>query len=250
MSQVSALLQTLKRELRARGMTYAQVGVALGVSESSVKRLFSESRLSVDRLEALCQLVDMEISDLVQKMASERQRIEMLSEEQEREVADDTKLLLVAISVLNLWSYEQIVGTYTISEHECIQLLARLDRLGVIELLPLNRFRLNVASNFRWIPNGPIQKFFRREVQPEFLRSTFAGAGEKLVFRNGMLSRGGNAALIKKIDRLVAEFGELHDDDTSLPLAERFGTSLLVAVRPWEFGYFNDLRREGDEKVF
>lgn len=250
MSQVSALLKTLKQELKAHGITYADVGDRLDLSESSVKRIFSDTRLSVDRLEALCEVVNMDISDLVQKMESERKQLNRLTEEQEREVAEDPKLLLVAISVLNYWTYEEIIGTYDISEHECIQLLARLDRLRLIQLLPLNRIRLSVTSDFRWIPNGPIQRFFSREVQPSFMSSNFTGPGEKFEFRNGMLSRVSNAALLKKIDRLVAEFNELDADDSSLPLEERFGSSLLVAFRPWEFGYFSELRRHPEEKVF
>jgi len=250
MSQVSALLKTLKRELKANGVTYAVVAERLELSESSVKRMFSESRLSLDRLEALCQIVGMEISDLVRKMASERQRINMLTREQEREVAADPKLLLVAICVLNGWTYEEILGTYTLSEHECIQLLARLDRLRLIDLQPLNRFRLTVANDFRWIPDGPIQRFFSKEVQPGFLQSTFTGPGEKFEFCSGMLSRASNATMLKKMDRLVAEFNELHAEDSGLPLADRFGSSLLIALRPWEFSFFREMRRDPEGKVF
>jgi transcriptional regulator with XRE-family HTH domain len=250
MSQVAALLKTLKRELKARGVTYAEVAERLGLSESSIKRLFSESRLSLDRLEALCQMVGLEISELVQKMAEERKRTSMLTEEQEREVAADPRLLLVAICALNHWTFEEMISTYRLTEHDCIRLLARLDRLKLIELLPLNRFRLAVANDFRWLPGGPIQRFFRREVQPAFMQSAFSGPGEKLVFRSGMLSRGSNATLMKKMDRLVAAFKELHDEDAGLPLAERFGSSLLVALRPWEFSHFRELRRDPGEKVF
>ena len=250
MSQAAALLRTLRRELKAQGVTYADVAVRLQLSESSIKRMFSESKLSVDRLDALCKIVGLEISDLVQKMGEERQRIEMLTKEQEREVADDQKLLLVAICALNLWAFQEIVDTYAITEHECIQLLAKLDRLKLIELLPLNRYRLAVANDFRWISNGPIQRFFREEVQPDFMRSTFSAAGEKLVFRSGMLARGSNATMMKKMDKLMAEFKELHDEDAGLPLEQRFGSSLLVALRPWELAHFRHLRRGAEEKVF
>ena len=65
-----------------------------------------------------------------------------------------------------------------------------------------------------------------------------------------MLSRGSNATLMKKMERLVAEFNELHDEDAGLPLEERFGSSILVALRPWEFGFFRKLRRTSDEKRF
>ncbi|TDG11895.1 XRE family transcriptional regulator [Seongchinamella unica] len=250
MSQVAALLNTLKRELKASGITYANVADRLGLSESSVKRMFSESKLSLDRLEALCQIAGLDISDLVRKMASERKRINRLTQEQEREVAADPKLLLVAICVLNAWTFEEIIATYTLSEHEVIQLLARLDRLRLIDLQPLNRFRLTVGSDFQWIPNGPIQRFFSRDVQPRFMRSSFTGPGEKFEFRSGMLSRASNATMLKKLDRLLAEFNELHQEDSGLPLEERFGSSLLIAFRPWEFSVFRDLRRDPQEKIF
>ncbi len=250
MSQIGPLLSTLKREMKAQGVTYADAAVRIGLSESSVKRLFSQSKLSLARLEQLCQLVGLELSDLVQKMGEDRKRIDNLTQEQEREVAADPKLLLVAICVLNQWTFGEIIQTYDIDEHECIQLLARLDRLKLIDLLPHNRFRLIVGKEFRWIPNGPIQRFFRREVQPAFLQSPFSGPGEKLLFQSGMLARGSNAAIIRKMEKLVAEFNELHEEDAALPLAERYGTSLLVALRPWEFDYFNQLRRASQEKRF
>lgn len=250
MSQVTALLKTLRRELKAQGFTYADIAVQLRLSESSIKRMFSESKLSLERLDALCQVAGLEISDLTQKMSEERNRIDMLTEKQEREVAEDSKLLLVAICVLNLWTFKEIIEAYELTEHECVQLLAKLDRLKVIELLPLNRFRLSVANDFRWITNGPIQRFFRTEVQPDFMKSTFSGPGEKMVFRNGMLSRGSNATMMKKVEKLVAEFKELHDEDAGLPLKERFGSSVLVAMRPWELEHFRKLRRGMEEKVF
>jgi DNA-binding Xre family transcriptional regulator len=250
MSQIVPLVTTLKRELRSRGITYAHIARALGLSESSVKRQFAEARFTLRRLEQVCQLIELEISDLVRQMEENRQRISTLTEAQERDIAADPKMLLAAICVLNHWQFDQIVGTYRVSEHECVQLLARLDRLGVIELLPQNRYRLVVAADFRWLPGGPIQQFFQRKVQPEFLNSRFQGAGEKLLFRNGMLSRGSNATMARKLERLVAEFNELHADDISLPMQERFGTSLLVAMRPWEFGFFKELRREPGDKSF
>jgi len=250
MSQTQALMKTLKRELRARGITYAEVARRLQMSESSIKRLLGGESLSLARLETLCEIAGMDFSDLVRKTAEARSGITMLTQEQEREVAGDPRLLLVTVCVLNHWTVEQILQTYELSEPECIQLLARLDRLKLIELLPLNRYRVIVAKEFRWLPNGPIQRFFQSQVQPDFLDSSFSGPGEKMVFRTGMLSRGANAELMKKMDRLLEQFDELHDADTSLALDERYGSSLMVALRPWELRHFSRLRRSDREKVF
>ena len=250
MSQITPLVDTLKKELRARRITYAEIARNLRLSESSIKRQFSEGRFTVNRLEDICQLAGLELSDLFQSMQERRNRISTLDYDQEQSLVEDPKVLLVATCVLNRWTFEEIIDAYAITEHECIQLLAQLDRLDIIQLLPLNRIKLVVANDFRWLPAGPVQKFFRKKVQPDFLQSDFSGAGEALLFRSGMLSRGSNATLIKKMQRLLAEFSELHQEDSGLPLGERFGSSLMLAFRPWELSLFQDLRREPQEKIF
>jgi len=49
---------------------------------------------------------------------------------------------------------------------------------------------------------------------------------------------------------LEAEFTELHNQDVRLPLEERFGTSLLIAVRPWVPHTFRKLQRTPAQKHF
>jgi hypothetical protein len=117
-----------------------------------------------------------------------------------------------------------------------------LHRARIIELLPFNRVKLLTARNFTWRKDGPVQKFFTREVQREFLDSSFAGPGEHLRFVAGLLTRGSLAQLQQSIDRLAREFDELVRRDASLP--ERRSCSAVFALRPWEFSMFAALRRE------
>ena len=100
-----------------------------------------------------------------------------------------------------------------------------------------------VASDFTWLTDGPIQRFYRDQVQPEFLASSFSGPGEFRVFRSGMLSRHSNPELIGKLKHLSREFQEMCVDDESIPLSDRFGTSLLMALRPWGVSAFESLRK-------
>ncbi len=243
MSQVAALLETLKHELRAKGLTYREVAVALELSENSVKRLFAEKSFSVSRLEKVCELVDLELSDLMQKMLEGRERISMLSEDQEREMVGNTKLLLVAICAFNHWRFDEILAEYSLMETELIQLLAKLDRLHIIDLLPFNRFKLSVDKQFTWRPNGPIQKFFQQHAQPEFLAAKFQEKDEALIFINGVLSENSRIALLRQLKKVTREFYRLHDEDAGLPLSKRQGSSLMLALRPWEFSVFEQLRQ-------
>ena len=65
-----------------------------------------------------------------------RRDVEELDEEQEEVLVGDRKLLLVAFLLLNHWTVDQIVSAYDIDDLEMVRLLARLDRLKIIDLLP------------------------------------------------------------------------------------------------------------------
>ena len=54
MAQSVALMDALKRELRARRITYARVAQHLDLSEATVKRLFAQNELSLQRIDATC----------------------------------------------------------------------------------------------------------------------------------------------------------------------------------------------------
>lgn len=248
MAQTAALVDALKNVLRARGVTYAKLAKGLGLSEASVKRIFAARSFTLERLDQVCAFLGIEISDLAKIVAQEGASPERLTFDQEKVLVSDAKLLLVAVHVLNHWSLADISETYTVPKAECIRLLARLDKLGFLDLLPNNKIRLRVARNFAWLPDGPIQEYFRRQVQGDFFRSRFDESGELMVFVSGMLSRTGNAAIQSRMKRLGAEFAETHGQDLELPLAERFGTSLLLALRPWIPEEFKKLRRKPDTR--
>lgn len=250
MTQTRPLIDTLKQELRKQRITYKEVSAALELSETSVKRLFSEEAFSIKRLEKVCELLHLNISDLVHLMEKNIELTTELTLEQEDELVSDIKLLLMAMLLMNKLKFSEILLIYDITESEGIQLLARLDRMKIIELQPGNRVKLMISRNFQWIPGGPIQQFFEHRVQQEFLNSSFNGTGEYRVFVSGMISKAANSEMIKKMQHLAKEMNELNAESESLPLGERFGTSLMMAMRPWEIKVFEDLRRIEDKRVF
>ena len=244
MTTSAGLVEVLKRELRSRGITYAHVARELRLSEASVKRMFSRRNFSLKRLDQVCQLANSEFSDIARALHQEESLISRLSQEQEQEIVSNPRLFLVAVCALNHVGFEQIVATYDISRPECIQLLARLDRLGFIRLLPNNRIRLLVSLDFSWLPDGPIQRFFNQQAHNEYFRSRFDRPDEFMVVVNGMLSRASSAAILTRLKRIAREFSELNIQDARLPLGERSAMSLLVAIRHWELAAFADLRRK------
>lgn len=244
MAQTTSLIVTLKSLLKRHGLTYRDVGQRLGLSEASIKRLFADQNFSLHRLDQICQLLEIEISDLVKQMEMNQQQLNEFSEEQEHELVADAKLLLVAFVVINGWKFEDIITLYDLSETETIRYLVRLDRLKMIELLPKNRIRLLISPKFSWRQNGPIQQFFTAHLQEDFLQCRFDKAEETFQFPSGMLSKSSCDHFNRRIKQLVQDFHLLNEQDRSLPLTERFNYSLLLAFRSWRPGVFEKMRRK------
>jgi transcriptional regulator with XRE-family HTH domain len=243
MARTAALVDSLKRELRARNLTYAAVARRLGMSEASVKRMFSRKEFTLTRLDSICELAGIEFSDLARSLAAQDAVISQLSPEQEKEFVQNPRLMAVALSTLNHWSFEQIVSFYDIDEAECTRLLARLDRLKFIELMPNNRIRLLVSRAFAWIPDGPIQRFFKEQGHGDFFGSRFDGDDELLLLANGALSRPSVSALLARLRKTAVEFSAMRGDDASLPSSERSPITLLLAARPWFPEFLRKYRR-------
>lgn len=243
MAHTAALVDVLKRELRARGITYANLALQLQLSEASVKRMFSRRDFTLKRLDEICRFAQLEFSELARAVVRDETLITHLTPEQEKEIVSDQKLFLVAVCALNQVNFDQIVEAYDISSAECVRLLTRLDHLKFIELLPGNRIKLLVSRTFAWLPDGPIQRYFNNQAHSEFFRSRFNRQDEFMLVVNGMLSKSSSADVVNRLKRITREFSDLHNDDSRLPLGERSAMTLLVAIRHWQLAAFAELRR-------
>lgn len=243
MNEIDQLVRTLKRRLKIQGMTYRDLALALGVSEPSVKRMFALGRFSIEKIVEIAHLLGFTLAELTHEAAVSETRLHTLTEEQEKQLVSDSRLLLVAVCVLNQWEIADIVGTYALSEAECIGCLVKLDRLRLIHLLPGNRIRLNVARDFDWRPKGPIRMYFLGQGLGEFLDSHFSGVDEVMAFSHAMLTESAMAKMQSEVRKLRQRFSEIHEESLASPLSKRRGTGLLLAMREWEIGAFTRLRR-------
>jgi transcriptional regulator with XRE-family HTH domain len=250
MSQTNQVITTLKRLLKTHGLTYADVASHLKLSEVSVKRQFSRESFNLKTLESICDLLQMEIVEVVNLSEKIEEKISQLTEMQEAELVKSDQRILVTISVFNHWTLSQIINTYAITEAECISHLMVLDLMALIKLMPQNKIKLIMARNFTWLPDGPIQQYFKNRVQLDFLNTNFNQHGEILRFQHAMLSPKANIRFQQRLKRLVQEFTDMHEDELTSPANHRYGTSLLIALRPWEPDAFRILRREPDNRVF
>lgn len=244
MRESELVIDTLKAELRKQGRTYQDLTEVLDLSHASIKRLFADCDFTLERLEAICKFLGLDMAELFRLADKKQARLNRLTVEQEQQLVGDTKLLCVAHALLNRWPLEEVLATYALTEHEAIRLLAKLDKLKLIELLPGNRYKLLVSRKFQWLPNGPIQQFFEKQLQADFFASSFNQSGERRLFHSANLSRGSIDKLERVLAKVADEINELHLADEALPPAQRIGMSVVLAMRPWEAKPFKALRRK------
>lgn len=245
MPQSQLLVKALKQLLKANHFTYRSVGEQLNLSEASVKRMFAHSQITLERIDMICEMMGIELSDVFQYMQQMSARISQLTIEQEKKIVSDRKLCLMTVCVINHWSLADILSYFNLSELECIQYLAVLDKLKLIELLPKNKIKLLISPGFRWIANGPIQQFFQQYVLADYMSTDFKNNNEEMICQFGMLTAESSAILKKKLRHLAQEFVALSEQDANEPLNKRFGSVCFAITRPWATTIFNEFIRDG-----
>lgn len=244
MSTTHDLVAALKGELKAAGITYAELARQLNMAESSIKRTFSKAEMPLSRVDDVLGVLKMDFAELARKIADAQPLRKELTLTQEAAVVKDPKLMLLAICCISLWTFEQMISTYTISEVECVQYLLQLDKLGFIELRPLNRYRLKVAKGFRWLPNGPVMTYFRKHVTGDYYDGGFDADGETLMLVHGQISSAQAANFVERLQRLGQDFAQQHLADQKLSAEHKRPYTLVIGMRSWLFAPFRQLKRE------
>ncbi len=244
MARSKQLVDAIKVTLKQQGITYRQLAQKLDVSESTIKQMFANGNFSLNRLDLICELLDVDLNALLELSESLEDRLTSISLEQEQALVEDRKLLVVAYCLVNHWKVDEIVERYDISDIEVITLLARLDKMRLIELQPNNKVRLLMANNFSWNPNGPIERYFRSTIQTEFFNTTFEEDGALRVVKNGVLTMKGQVDLRNRLKMLDSLFDEISEQERKIPISERHGVTMILAIRNWEVSIFTDLERK------
>jgi DNA-binding Xre family transcriptional regulator len=242
--EAARIVLALKRLMKSRAKTYKQLAQQIDLSEVSVKRIFSRSSLSLARLEQICHALDVSIQE-VAGISKEQptDTSELLTIEQEGELAADPNLLACYYLVANGRAGPEIALELGADERQVRRWLVKLHSLKLVELRSKFRARARTTSSISWLRDGPVRRLYESQVRQEFLQSTFAAPNEALHFRSAELSEESCRVLLRKLERLAAEFRDLAELDRTLPARDKRSVGFLLAGRPWVFSMFESLRR-------
>ena len=152
------LMQALRRALKSRGMTYRQLGVTLGISEATVKRMFREQDCSLSRLSQICNILNISLYDLMGVAQQQEESSTELTPEHENYLATHPGHFAFLLCLTQRQTPESIQVRHQLSDRCVFYYLRDLDRQGFLELGTGFRYRLKVGPQISWSLQGPLQQ--------------------------------------------------------------------------------------------
>jgi DNA-binding Xre family transcriptional regulator len=247
-TQSAGLVDALKKLLKSRGVTYRALAQRVGLSEASIKRLFAERTFTLQRLEEVCAVLEIDFFELARLARGATAVVDEMTREQEKVLAADSKLLGVFYLLFNDWQPDDIHERYLLTRAEVLKHVLQLDRLGLVELLPHDKVKLRVPKTLRLRRDGPIRASHGKSVVATFIQADFQETGGLFRFEVRELSKSSVALLQKKLDRLAIEFNEIAELDSYLPSDQRETIGMALGIRPYVVSWAMGLKpREAKE---
>lgn len=231
-SQIGVLMTVLREFLRARRLRSHEVAEALNVTERTVLRWFASETLDTKVIERLCTLIDISFFELCELAAKRVEtRLAQLSIEQEQALADFPLLNYIFVHALKGWSTVELQREIDIPEPMFVDALVRLEKMGLIMLLPGNEIRLRTAKDIQWRQGGPYSRYTNSLLKWSLQNADVFEPKSLWNVEPLKLSPGSVALLQRKFDTLKGEAVALSEHDRRSNNASTEWHALLLAVR-------------------
>jgi hypothetical protein len=189
---------------------------------------------AVDTLivERLCTLVGLSFFELCELAARRIEtRLTRLSVAQEQALVDDALLNYIFVNTLKGWSAAELQQEIKVPEPMFVDALIRLEKIGLIGLLPNNEIRLRTTRDIRWRKDGPYSTYVNMFLRWSLNRPDISDPKSLWALDILKLSSGSLAQLQRKFDALIAEAILLSEQDRRSNDASRGWHALVLTAR-------------------
>jgi DNA-binding Xre family transcriptional regulator len=243
MKQRDSLIRQLKKLIKVRGMNYASLAKDLNLSEASVKRIFSQKTFTLDRLDQICEILDIDFYELAKLSRSvDSDEKNQFSGIQEKALAEEERLFVLFYMLLSGLKLNEIQRDFQFDGLTTTTLLLKLEKLGLIEYHSDKKIKIMVSRNLQWAKKGPLNSKYESKIKDEFLRSDFAGTFENLKFVDGYFAETDLKLLNRKIEKLISEFKETSEIRSDQKNCKDIW--LMIAYRPWIFSIISRYKQK------
>jgi transcriptional regulator with XRE-family HTH domain len=229
------VLSTLKQLLKAQGVTYRELAKGIGLSLSSVKRIFNGRDFSAERVERVCRYLHIGFFELMRQVEQRTaQEQSVLTQKQEAAFVQDPRLFWFFLYVVKKNPLARLESRLKLTQAQVTQYLLRLDRLGLLELREGTHFKLKAAPHITWSRGGPIDRWLYEMGRKVFSSSRFDQRDEFFRFYIVKFTEASYFQFRARLESLTQEILE-KSIDFDLLSTEARRTAVLVAFKPIDF---------------
>lgn len=229
------VVETLKKVLKVKKITYKSLADDLGMSESGVKKLLTSKDISLTRVEQITRLIGLSLADLFQIADEAEVKNVRLSPKQENALFENNLLFRVYwFLAVEEKSLDAIKKSEKLTNDQLQRNLMKLENLDLIKIGKNQRVISVHKGLFRWASDGPLVKKLNHEwsentLKKVLFRKNSADDLHRLTYLR--LSEKSKTAFYERLNELVNEFARLSQREKTR-YADRDLTSIssLIAI--------------------
>ncbi|MEY3902942.1 MAG: hypothetical protein RL189_2248 [Pseudomonadota bacterium] len=170
MSFSKVVMQRVKEQIVARGLTQERFAHELGVSLPTLKRWLVGQGVSLEDLKTILDHLGMSLTEIASLAEQPSTAYFSYTAEQEDFLSDNPDALAFFDYLLRGFTPRKIGRQFGLPAHRIQKYLSLLEKAGLIDWLPRDRCSLRVAGEPCWSKDGPLVRRFRNEIKETFLK--------------------------------------------------------------------------------
>jgi transcriptional regulator with XRE-family HTH domain len=210
--QLEDVIPKIKQLLKGRGLSYSDVAIALSLSESSVKKLFMGSDISLSRVLKICELLEIDLIDVLADIKeSPLQKFKFTKDQEDLLYTNDSCFNLYWMLVIEEIKLFEIKSQFGVDNKYLYPLLRELDRLDLIKWINDENIKTPAMDLILWENSGKlVHKLKRTWPQRVFDKAIKNEKNDdyKLGIRYLKLSNSSYKEFNESLEDLILEFGK------------------------------------------
>lgn len=237
MNDTHAIFVALKKQLKAKKVSYGELALRLEMSEANVKRIFSEEACSLARLSQICDAIQITLAELMRSVEDIEPESFTLTKEAQAFFAENMDYFVFFRQLEDGQGLKLIQEKNDLSPKEISRYLKKIEELGLIERHPGDRIKL-VHSGYLHLSKDSLfmRRYFQRWV-PHFFEKVMAPSEKHFakIFSTG-LSEKNRKELIRDLEALADKYRERGYFDQSKGANPFEAVGVCIGVGPYRVG--------------
>jgi DNA-binding Xre family transcriptional regulator len=150
------IFDVLRQVIKARGLTYKDLAALLNLSEPTIKRLFADKDCKLGRIIKICDVLDVELADIMATASRSTDETLILAPAVEQELAGFPSLFAFFLLLREKIPPEYIRSLYRLTQADIVLYGNRLEQLGLLEVRGDGTMRLTSDKPIKFRIKGPL----------------------------------------------------------------------------------------------